>query len=69
MDEKGSKAETALQTLTCNREKKELNWEKYVSCHVKYHNVLENLTEYGYQGLDPGTKALLNVLGMKSWLQ
>ena len=30
--------------------------EKYVACHVKYHIILANLMEYGYQGLDPGWK-------------
>ena len=35
---------------------------KYVACHVKYHIILRNLMEYGYQGLDPGLKVryLLN---------
>ena len=34
----------------------------YVSQCVKYHIKSENLKEYGYQGLDPGTKVchLLN---------
>ena len=27
-----------------------------MSQHVKYHIILENLKEYGYQGLDPGSK-------------
>ena len=41
---------------TYNREKKAWNWEKYD------HIILGNLTEYGYQGLDPGSKVryLLN---------
>ena len=52
----------ALQTLSYNREKKDWNWEKYVAQHVKYHVILKNLMEYGYQGLDPGSKVwyLLN---------
>ena len=47
---------------TYDGEKKAWNWEKYVACHVKCHIILGNLMEYGYQGLDPGSKAqyLLN---------
>ena len=37
-------------------EKKAWNWEKYVAWHVKYYIILGNLMEYGYQGLDPGSK-------------
>ena len=39
-----------------------MNWEKYVVRHVKYHVILANLMEYGYQGLNPGSKVqyLLN---------
>ena len=46
----------ALQMLTCDGEKKTWNWEKYVAWHVKYHIILGNLMEYGYQGFDPGSK-------------
>ena len=28
--------------------------------HVKHHIILENLKEYEYQGLDPGSNFLLN---------
>ena len=51
-----SEAEMALQTLMYDGEKKAWNWEKYVVCHVKYHIILGNLKEYGYQGLDLGSK-------------
>ena len=51
-----SEAEMALQTSMCDSEKRAWNWEKYVACHVKYHIILGNLMEYGYQGLDPGSK-------------
>ena len=36
--------------------KKAWTWEKYVAQHVKYHIILGNLMEYGYQCLDPGSK-------------
>ena len=56
------KAEMALQISTYDGEKKAWNWEKYVAQHVKYHIILGNLMEYGYQGLDPGSNVwyLLN---------
>ena len=44
-----SEAEADFWTLTYDGEKKAWNWEKYVSCHVKYYIILENLKEYGYQ--------------------
>ena len=46
----------ALQTSTYVGEKKAWNWEKYVAQHVKYHIILGNRMEHGYQGLDPGSK-------------
>ena len=51
-----------LQMFMYDGEKKAWNWEKYVAQHVEYHNALGNLMEYGYQGLDPGSKVqnLLN---------
>ena len=51
-----SDAEMALQMSTYDGKKKSWNWEKYIACHVKYHIILGNLMEYGYQGLDPGSK-------------
>ena len=35
---------------------KESNWKKYVFQYVKYHIILKNLKEYGYKGLNQGTK-------------
>ena len=49
-----SKAEMTLQMSTYDVEKRAWNCEKYVAHHVKYHIILGNLMEYGYQGLDPG---------------
>ena len=48
-----------------DREKKAWNWEKYVAQHVKYHIILGNLMEYGYQGLDPGSKVQCLLNGIK----
>ena len=57
-----SEAEMALQRPMNDVEKRAWNWEKYVACNVKYHIILGNLMEYGYQCLDPGSKVryLLN---------
>ena len=51
-----SEAEMALQMGIYDGEKKAWNWEKCVTQHVKYHIILGNLMECGYQGLDPGSK-------------
>ena len=56
MNVTASEAEMALQMSTYNGEKKAWNREKYVTLHVKYHIILRNLMEYGYQRLDPGSK-------------
>ena len=60
-----SEAEVVLQMLTYNREKNAWNWEKYVAWHVKYHNNLGNLMEYGYQGLDTGLKVTYLLNGIR----
>ena len=51
-----SEAELALNMAAYYGEKKAWNWEKYVTQHVKYHIILGSLMEYGYQGLNPGSK-------------
>ena len=51
-----SETEMALQMSRYDKEKRAWNSEKHVACHVRYHNILGNLMEYGYQGLDPGSK-------------
>ena len=37
---------------------------KYIAQHIKYHIILVNLMEYGYQELNPGSKVtyLLNCI-------
>ena len=58
-----TEAETALQMLMNNWKKKEWNWENYVSQHVKYNVIVENLKMY--QDIDPVSKChyLLNGIG------
>ena len=62
MNTTASEAEMALKMLTYNGEKKAWHWEKYITQYVKYHIILGNLVEYGYQGFDPESKVryLLN---------
>ena len=55
-DTTAPEAEAAFQASTYDGKKKACNWEKYVSYHVKYHIIFENLKGYWYQGLEPGTK-------------
>ena len=55
----------ALKTSSYDEEKKAWNGEKYVAQHVKYHNILGNHMEYGYQGLDPESKVWYLVNGIK----
>ena len=64
MNATASEAEMVLQMSMYYGEKKAWNWEKYVSYHVKYHIILGNLMEYGYQSLDQGSKVqyLLNCI-------
>ena len=51
-----SEAQLVLQMSRCNGKKKAWNQEMHVAQHFKYHIILKNLLEYGYQGLDPGSK-------------
>ena len=51
-----SEAKMALQMSMYDGKKKVWNWEKYIVHHVKYHIILENHVEYGYHGLDSGSK-------------
>ena len=46
-------------------EKKAWNWEKYVSYHVNYHIIFDNLMEYGYQGLDQGVNTHNLISGIR----
>ena len=60
-----SQAELSLQMSTNDGEKKAWNREKYIAWHVKYHIILENLVEYGYQGLDLGSKVQFLLNGIR----
>ena len=51
-----SEANLMSQMSMYDGEKKAWNWKKYVAQHVKYHIILGNHIESGYQGLDPRSK-------------
>ena len=65
MNATASEAEIVLQTLIYNGEKKTWKWEKYVTQQDSYHIILGNLMEYGYQGLDPGSKVIYLLNGIR----
>ena len=52
MNTTASEGEAALQMSAFDDKKKALKWKTYVSWHVKYNIILENLRKYGYQDLD-----------------
>jgi hypothetical protein len=41
-------------------------WEKYVQIHAEQHAVLNGLTDYGYSGIDNGTKVRKLMAGIKT---
>jgi hypothetical protein len=49
-------AEAELDSLKYVGEKRRYNFEKYVNAHVSVFNVMEDLKEHGYQGIDKGTR-------------
>jgi hypothetical protein len=49
-------AEAELDSLKYTGEKRRYNFEKYVNAHVSVFNVMEDLKEHGYQGIDKGTR-------------
>lgn len=51
VDNLANDAERKLQSTTYTGEKRNWNFEKYVSTHVEQFNVLENLKEYGHTGI------------------
>ena len=59
-------AEEQLLSVTYTGEGRRWNFEKYVKVHVDQHQVLEDLTRYGYMGIDPGTKVRFLLRGIKT---
>ena len=49
-------AETKLLSLSYQGERKNWNFEKFVTSHKEQHTILEGLTDHGYGGMDVRTK-------------
>ena len=52
-----AQAERTLHALTYVKETQNFTSETYITKTMEQHVILEGLTEYGYQGIDDGTKA------------
>jgi hypothetical protein len=66
VDNMSARAERKLMDTTYNGEKRRWNFEKYVRLHVEQHAVLEDLVEYGYSGIDEGSKVRYLVRGVRT---
>ena len=42
------------------------DWDKYVALHKEQHAIMESLTDYGFSGMDNGTKVLHFLQGIMS---
>ena len=42
------------------------DWDKYVALHKEQHAIMESLTDYGYSGMDNGSKVCHFLQGIKS---
>lgn len=49
-------AESKLLTLTYQGERKNWNFERFVTSHKEQHTILESLTDHGYPGMNARTK-------------
>jgi hypothetical protein len=61
-----SEAESQLGSVSYTDERKKWTWEKYVQIHTEQHAVLNDLTDYGYSGIDNGTKVRKLMAGIKT---
>ena len=59
-------AEGKLQNSHFYGERKTWDWDKYVALHKEQHSIMESLTEYGYSGMNNGTKVHHFLQGIKS---
>jgi hypothetical protein len=56
VDNMASEAEANLGSVSYTGERKKWTWEKYVQIHTEQHAVFNGLTDYGYSGIEIGTK-------------
>ena len=61
-----AEAERKLQTSHYDGEKKGWDWDKYITLHKEQHAIMESLTDYGYSGMNNGTKVGHFLQGIKS---
>lgn len=59
-------AETKLRTSHYDGEKRRWNFESYVTMQKEQHEILQDLMEYGYAGIDEGTKVRYLSDGIKT---
>ena len=61
-----AQAERTLRALTYVKETRNFTFETYITKTVEQHVILEGLMEYGYQGIDDGTKVRLFLEGISA---
>jgi hypothetical protein len=61
-----SEAEAKLGSVSYTGKRKKWTWEKYAQIHAKQHAVLNGLIDYGYSGIDNGTKVRMLMAGIKT---
>ena len=66
MARQATEAERKLQTSHYDGDRKTWDWGKYVALPKKQHAIMEGLTDYGYKGMDNGTKVSHFLQGIKN---
>lgn len=66
VDNQAAKAEATLANLSYTGERRNWNWEKYVSSHKDQHSILQGLTTHGYAGIDDRSKVRRLMEGIKT---
>ena len=66
VNDRAAEAEAKLQSARYYGEKKRWNFESYVTIHKAQHQVMRDLKEFGYQGMDPGTQVRHLMHGIKT---
>ena len=66
VDNMSSKAEKLLQTTTYSGDRRRWNFERFVRIHVDQHQILRNLTDHGYAGIDERSKVRHLLNGIKT---
>ena len=61
-----TEAERKLQSSHYDSKRKKWDWDKYVALYKEQHTIMESLVDYGYNGMDNGTKVCRFVQGIKS---